>query len=336
MGKSRAEIQKAYRKRLKQRDNEAYLEKERKRRRESYIPSAQLTPKERNERNRLNRERLHRFYEKKRNERQEGEIAASTSQETSEANDSQQTSTEETEQKSSEALQLRKPNIRIKYLLFNNRSKGPKKRWNRNLAEARNRIKELENEKDKAVKKFKAAQRTLQHLKKRITTPNNKRTNDNTPRKRTEEMLTDANLTPEQREKVRKPLLLGNVLVDEIKETNSKTQRSKTAAIYNIISGKIMKKYRCAANMNKKTGLCRHRLANTKSKFHQIGTKTRMSKQKQIQENVVQFLEREDNSRTQPGKKDSIKTGAGKSQAYMSSPTIYRICTPNSSLKIQI
>lgn len=54
MGKTRAEIQKAYRERLKQKNNEEYLEKERQRRRKNYVPSENLTKrKEIKETNRI-------------------------------------------------------------------------------------------------------------------------------------------------------------------------------------------------------------------------------------------------------------------------------------------
>lgn len=64
MGKSRAEIQKAYRERLKQKDNETYLARERAKRHASYVPSAELSTKEQNKRNEKNRQQRHHFYAK--------------------------------------------------------------------------------------------------------------------------------------------------------------------------------------------------------------------------------------------------------------------------------
>ena len=58
MGKTRAEIHKAYRERLKAKNNEQYLAKERKRRKESYIPSSQLSRWDRLRRNIKNNETL--------------------------------------------------------------------------------------------------------------------------------------------------------------------------------------------------------------------------------------------------------------------------------------
>ena len=60
MGKTRAEIQKAYRERLKAKNKEEYLQKERERRRKNYIPSEELPKRQRDERNRKNRDVLSR------------------------------------------------------------------------------------------------------------------------------------------------------------------------------------------------------------------------------------------------------------------------------------
>ena len=340
MGKTRAEIQKAYRQRLKEKDNEGYLQKEKERMRNKYVPSAQLSQKKRDRRNRLNRLRLHRFYEKKRAEREVNEMDESVSQtsgyETCEENGTAEESGSVTAEESGSVTAEESGSVtveesgsnstpgtsqsfpRIKYLPFNNRKNGPKKRWKRHLADAKSRIKELENEKEKAEKKLKAAQRNLQRFKKRIkdNEKTKEQTNEQTPSKRTEEMLNKANLTNEQREQVRKPLLLGNVLLDEIKETSQTTERSKKSTIYRVLSGKIMKKYKCVSLMNEKTGLCRKRLSEAKSRI-QTGIKSRMGKRKRCEEKIIQFLEREDNSRTQPGKKDAKKVGSNKTQSYV-------------------
>ena len=74
--KSRAEIQRAYQERLKQKNNEEYLRKERERRRHKYIPAAQLAENDRIHRNTLNRERLRRCHQRKREARQRATLEA--------------------------------------------------------------------------------------------------------------------------------------------------------------------------------------------------------------------------------------------------------------------
>ena len=66
MGKSRAEIQRAYRQRMKEKNNEEYLSKERERMRRKYVPSDLLSDSDKKPRNQLNREKLRKFYQRKR------------------------------------------------------------------------------------------------------------------------------------------------------------------------------------------------------------------------------------------------------------------------------
>ena len=65
MGKSQAEIQRAYRQRLKERNNEEYLRRERERVRQNYTPSSALSENDRRKRNEKNREKLRKFYQRK-------------------------------------------------------------------------------------------------------------------------------------------------------------------------------------------------------------------------------------------------------------------------------
>ena len=132
-----------------------------------------------------------------------------------------------------------------------------------------------------------------------------------TPRKQTEEIINQAKLTSDQRQKLKKPLLLGNVVISELKESKMKTSKSKIDAVHNIASGKVTKKYRCAKLLGKRTGLCRHKLGRDKSKEHQIEKRLRMSKVKRYKSDVEQFMKREDNSRAQPGKNDAKRLKKG-------------------------
>lgn len=66
MVKSRAEICRDYRRRLKERNNDAYLRKERERRRRNYVPSECLSLSARTERQRKTRDAVRRCRLKKR------------------------------------------------------------------------------------------------------------------------------------------------------------------------------------------------------------------------------------------------------------------------------
>jgi hypothetical protein len=68
MGKCRAEIQKAYREKKKQKEGESYLAKERQRRMTYYTPSSELSRTERIKRNENNSEYLRTWRERKRDD----------------------------------------------------------------------------------------------------------------------------------------------------------------------------------------------------------------------------------------------------------------------------
>ena len=68
MGKGRAEIQKAYREKKKQKEGESYLVKERQRRMTCYTPSSELSRTERVKRNEKNSEYLRTWHQKKKDD----------------------------------------------------------------------------------------------------------------------------------------------------------------------------------------------------------------------------------------------------------------------------
>ena len=60
-----------------------------------------------------------------------------------------------------------------------------------------------------------------------------------TTKKETENIMKEANLTRNQRIKIRKQLLLGNGVVRETREAKKKTPASKKRSLHRIISGQI-------------------------------------------------------------------------------------------------
>lgn len=297
MKKSRAEIQKAYRQRLKQKNQEEYLRKERERMRRSYVPSSALSENDRNRRNTLNREKLRRFYQRKRELRLANLLA------------DQETSGYDTDQAGPSQERGR---LRVRWNFRNNRREGALRRWKRELSEAKSRVRLLEQERDSILKKCRSTQRSLQRMKK------SREPDELTPRKQTVKMMDEANLSTRQRDKIKKTLLLGNVMVGEVRATKEKTSKGLVKAIHRTVSGRIVKKYRCFKLLASKTGLCRHRLAKSDSKTHQIDRSSRVNIVKRHQSQVEMFLKREDNSRMQPGKNDVKRMKKGeKFQTYI-------------------
>lgn len=110
-------------------------------------------------------------------------------------------------------------------------------------------------------------------------------------------MLKKAGLMLNKKSNIHKRLVLGNALVDALK-LNS--QRKKTKQKSTIQFGAmIIKKYRCIDKVSKETGKSSRKL----STLHHFRIRGSI-KQKYV-EKVIQFLEREDNSTTLPGKRDA-------------------------------
>jgi hypothetical protein len=125
--------------------------------------------------------------------------------------------------------------------------------------------------------------------------------------------MTEAGLTPEQRTKVRKQLLMGNSLISEIKQTKVAAGKSKQRKriLSNMVSGSILKKYKGLQWLSEKTGLNTNKMVGNLKKWFDAEKRTRNRNQEQYKEKVHIFLERDDNSRCQPGKADAKKVDDG-------------------------
>jgi len=83
--------------------------------------------------------------------------------------------------------------------------------------------------------------------------------------------------------------------------------------IHRVASGLVMKKYRLKSTLEKATTLNRRKFLHGKSVVSE--KKKRLAKvREQMNAEIVNFLERDDNSRMLPGKNDAVKSGAGKVQ----------------------
>jgi hypothetical protein len=210
MGKSKAEIQRAYRQRLKEKNDEEYLRRERERVRRNYVPTSELSQRDKKRRNEQNRAKLRKFYQRKREERQRQRAPQEqdTSGYESAANDSSE-----------------RGRLTVRLPFENNRKKAAKRRWKRELSEANSRIRLLEQERSKLMTRYRSTQRSLQRMKNKSTSQN--RNQELTPSKQTEQEMQMANLSNNQKQKIRKSLLLGNVIVSEIKRTKEKNTERK-------------------------------------------------------------------------------------------------------------
>jgi len=273
--KSRAEIQRA------RKNNEEYLRKEHQRMKRAYVPSNELTEKDKAERNKKNRKNLRVYYERKKESIQNA-APLDTSGYKSAEDDCRFTV----------------------WMDFNrNKAKGAIGRWKRE-AEARGRIRVLEEEKINLTRKVKSTQRKLQ--RKNIISKE-----PMTPRKETELAMKKANLSSSQKHAIRKSLLLSNVLCKEIRSAKEKSNLTDRKLVHQIVASQLLRKYKCMKMLSLKTGLCRHRIAQTKIKSLQREGLKRRRTIRNNKDKVEAFLNREDNSKMQPGKADCKKSQTG-------------------------
>jgi len=250
MGKSRAEIQKAYRERQKAKGS-TFLEKERVRQKSYYKPAATLSKKKREERNYSNklRNRLSRL----RRQNQHNEEV-----------------TDETSGYESNRTELGSPDdphhelLIIRFPARSSKAKGLSKTRERRIAKANKKLRVLTDENVQLKKKLKVSNRHINRLNSRIG--NLKANNASTPEKKTESLLHTLNLTPERKSHVRRNILATQVVMSEIKKSKTYISRKKSQSLSCIVSGKIAKRYRQVSKIQKLTGLSKWSLYKTTDK----------------------------------------------------------------------
>ncbi|KAH3858756.1 hypothetical protein DPMN_101385 [Dreissena polymorpha] len=169
MGKSRAKIQKAYRERLKEKNKEDYLKRERERKRRNYVSSHQLSERDREERNRRNRANLREFYARKRAERAHQDSIQTSGYESRgiEEDTGLETSDERHTRNGGNETERGRLLVRLDFNEINRgRQKAALKRWKRDRSAAVSRVRILEQERDKLKTKLKSTQRALQRVRK--------------------------------------------------------------------------------------------------------------------------------------------------------------------------
>ena len=293
MVKSRAEIQREYRQRLKA-DPEAYTEylaKARERKKKNFIPVARLSrseKKRRIERN-VNYSRRHRLKQQinRRNTAEDVTSGYETASSTGTSNEGR---------------------LIVK---FPNRQNGPKMRISNQLKQKSSDLKQLQIQYDNLNSKYRNAMRSLQRIKKskRLTEKQHSISLSEltaSPRTETKQLLSESNIPQSKISKVRKRLLLGSVMLKQVQTQRRGLKRSHLGSLRGLIGGKILQKYRLVSTLSSNTGLGRNKLAKAREGISI--EKIRRSREVQKHRNsVLNFLLRDDNSRANPGKTDKRK-----------------------------
>ncbi|XP_048580476.1 uncharacterized protein LOC116604139 [Nematostella vectensis] len=167
-----------------------------------------------------------------------------------------------------------------------------------------------------------------ERLFKKLTPPAATPLAEMTPRTRTKAQIEASGIKEKQfPNQLKKCLLFGNILVDEVKDS-LKTNKSTSGvrAIRNIITGKIIKKYHGLRQLSREIGVSRRFIKNAKTKKVSYTRKGRLVEiRKRLQEDIISFLERDDNSRMMPGKQDAKKCGDRKIQKRILSDYLYNL-----------
>ena len=242
MPSSRAEVQKRYRERKKER-GEDFLEKERARQKKNYMPVYILNEKQKNERRQAIRERV-----KKCREAKKAKITARRDDFPS-------------DDVSDDILETPIPNPRMIVSLFDNMPKKQKVKtmMKKQKCEKIPKLTFRNRTAEKTIYTLKrkniSIKRKLKTLQKQITRSNSK-VDPSTPRSKTDHFLREAGVHGEMMKTLRKKLLFGNVVLHQLK-TKAKTSEK---LIYGAVAGKIVEKYRCKGILSEELGINRNRV----------------------------------------------------------------------------
>jgi len=197
--------------------------------------------------------------------------------------------------------------VKLPFPTPSSKSTSGKKRASRALARSYRTIETLEDKVEDLQRKLRNAQRRLQRLEEKKTA--------DTPKSKADQLLKQSGLRPEQVPEIRKRLIFSECLSEEIKSAKDAQKKSckQTEVVHRIASGKVIKKYRMKSTLEKMTNLNRRKSWSSKSVLPE--KKRRLQDyRKRITDEIVQFLERDDNSRQLPGKGDAVKVDNTKSK----------------------
>ena len=273
MAKTNAEKQKEYRERKKLQSG-SFLEKERKRQKKNYVKTAELTKKQLKERREKVNERVKRS---RKATKMLTEIMNVSSSDTCDTDAS--------------------VSPLLVSINFPGRGESSRKRKRSSDDKLRYKIAKLSHEKRRLELKCDSLRKKVgrKMKSKNQVTPNSKAT----------KMLTAIGIDPEKAPEIKKQLLFAEAVSLEI-QCAGKEKKNRKKSIRNILSGKILKKYKLLSYTASKTGLNRRKMSNITGKVVCEENQKR-GFQPEIYAKVLEFYNRDDVSTALPGKRDAKK-----------------------------
>ena len=324
MARSKREIQKAYRERQKA-TGPAFLDKERRRQQQYYVPAALLNYKKRAERNLKNkmRNRLSRERKRLQQQRDDNAVEETSGYETLNAETEEDTSTNVNQEgERSNEKQMHSSGLVVKLPTL---GQNVRKRNSRALARAYRTIESLKSEIEGLKRHSKTQNKQIERLRKAKQKPEIQTVpaDEMSPKRKTMSDIEQLHLTPKRQRLIKRQLLTSNVLMHEIAAAKKVSGKRTVRNIHRIVSGKLAKKYKCLKGIGRSLTVCRRALSRANGKKLDDHKDQRNSLSKNVQERVVDFYNRDDNSRAQPGKSDAKKVPGEKEKVQTKVLTDY-------------
>lgn len=313
MAKSKAQRMREYRQKKKEQLGDSWLKAERERVRGYFVPIADLDDEARERKRERNKIRQARFRNKRRVDKAN---EASVANVNNMSNDIQQPSTSENVVSSSSDSVL---TVKMPFVVREKVSIRGRKRSSRALAKSYRTIETLQDRNEELKRKLKSAQKRLQRYENRVSSAN-------TPKSKSDNLLKRSGINPKDVPEVRKKLILGECLSEEIKtaKNDQEGNSAKAQIVHRVASGKVIKKYRMKSTLEKVTNLNRRRNIKNKNVLP-IKRKRLDDLRKRVNDKIQTFLERDDNSRQLPGKGDAVKAGNKKIQKRVLNDYMYNL-----------
>ena len=145
-----------------------------------------------------------------------------------------------------------------------------------------------------------------------------------TPCSKTNQLIRDSGLTPRKVPAgMKKKLIYANVVEDELQIAAKKSDQHKEAVV-SLLKGKQLKRYRMKKHLSQQLNVSEKFLYTRKDKSLRCLERRRLlARQKELERQVRSFLERDDNSRMNPGKQDCLTVDGEKVETRILNDYLY-------------
>lgn len=305
---------KEYRARKKEKLGDKWLQMERARVKGYFVPMEELSSSEKDKKRSKNRKAAKIFYRKQKTIKEpEADImnltgdAVERNEQPAESDENGISSTtNDCASGSTMTIKLPFHSTVVNASRTSGRALGGKKKASRALKNSYKKIDALSDENEALKRKIKTTQKRLERFRAKATD------SPKTPKSRADKILLKSGINPKRHPNIRKRLIYNECVNVEIMDAANHASNTKSV-VHKVVSGKSVAQYRLKSFMQKMTSFNRRKSLSCKDLNVK---KKRIMQQKadNLKEHVTSFLNRDDNSRSMPGKGDAVKVGKHKQQ----------------------